>query len=67
MATKKLTTEPKVYVAFDEDGYPIFTDTLKEITSNMGDMDEDELKGWTIAEVGPKKKFTLTPATLKLD
>ena len=66
MATKKtVTEEPKRYVVFDEEGDEIFNGTLKSITSDMQDMDEEELVGWTIAEVGPKKKFTLTPATIK--
>lgn len=68
MATKKATAvdTKKVYVVFDEDGDNVITGTLKEITSSLMGEDEDDLEGWTIAEVGPKKKFTITPATLKV-
>ena len=69
MATKKATATDtkKVYVVFDGDGDHVVTGTLKEITSDLSDSwEDDELEEFTIAEVGPRKKFTLTPATIKV-
>jgi hypothetical protein len=66
MATKK--TVEKLYVLLDSDGDLVSMDTLEEITYEIDILYQDDvdLSEYTICELGPKKKVTFIPSSIKI-
>ena len=66
MATKK--TVEKLYVLLDSDGDLIDMDTLDELKGimEMHHRDGEDTSGYSVCEVGPKKKITFVPSTVKI-
>jgi hypothetical protein len=67
MATKK-TTE-KLYVLLDGDNDPVEVGTLdemKDIVNAICDDGYDDLSVYSICELGPKKKITFIPSSIKI-
>ncbi len=69
MATKKKPViEEKKYLIVDLDGDIYDYGTLSEITKIIEDMVEegDDLRDYTICEIGQGKKITFVPSTIKI-
>ena len=66
MATKKQPTE-KIYAIIDSDEYAIKIGTLSDLKDTIEELYEDDnLEEFVICELGPKKKITFIPGSIKI-